>query len=71
VLTLLIMGCLFISSTHGMTFIRQLCACMVSLFLRDRYMVVEDDVVKSVPRYLSSGVPQGCIPSAVFIYFYQ
>jgi hypothetical protein len=32
-------------------------------FLRDRSMVVEFDGVKSTPRSLSSGVPQGCIPS--------
>jgi hypothetical protein len=26
-------------------------------------MVVEVDGVKSTPRYFSSGVPQGCVPS--------
>jgi hypothetical protein len=40
---------------------------LVSSFLRDRSMVVEVDGVKSAPRYLSSGVPQGCIPSTLFI----
>jgi hypothetical protein len=29
-------------------------------------MVVEVDGVKSTPRSLSSGVPQGCIPSPLF-----
>jgi hypothetical protein len=29
-------------------------------------MVVEVDGVQSAPRYLSSGVPQGCIPSPLF-----
>jgi hypothetical protein len=48
------MGFLFISSTHGMTFIRQLWAWFHDL-------VVEVDGVKSAPRYLSSGVPQGCV----------
>jgi hypothetical protein len=41
---------------------------MVSSFLRDRSMVVEVDGVKSTPRSLSSGVPQGCIPSLVLLY---
>jgi hypothetical protein len=39
---------------------------MVSSFLRVRSMVVEVDGVKSTPRSLSSGVPQGCIPSPLF-----
>jgi hypothetical protein len=39
---------------------------MVSPFLRDRSMVVEVDGVKSTPCSLSSGVPQGCIPSPQF-----
>jgi hypothetical protein len=39
---------------------------MVSSFLRDRSMVVEVDGVKFAPRYLSSGVPQGFIPSPLF-----
>jgi hypothetical protein len=39
---------------------------MVSSFLRDRSMVVEVDGVKSAPRYLSSGVPLGCVPSPLF-----
>jgi hypothetical protein len=39
---------------------------MVSSFLRDRYMVVKVDGVKSAPRYLSPGVSQGCIPSSLF-----
>jgi hypothetical protein len=39
---------------------------MVSSFLRDCSMVVEVDGVKSTPRSLSSGVPQGCIPSPLF-----
>jgi hypothetical protein len=36
---------------------------MVSSFLRDRSTVVEVVGVKSTPRYLSSELPQGCIPS--------
>jgi hypothetical protein len=39
---------------------------MVSSFLRDRSMVVEVDGVKFAPRYLSSGVPQGCVTSPRF-----
>jgi hypothetical protein len=39
---------------------------IVSSILQDRSMVVEVDDVKSTPRYLSSGVPQGCIPSPLF-----
>jgi hypothetical protein len=39
---------------------------IVSSFLQDRSMVVEVDDVKSPPRYLSSGVPQGCIPYPLF-----
>jgi hypothetical protein len=39
---------------------------MVLSFLWDRFMVVEFDGVKSAPRYLSSGVPQGCVPSPLF-----
>jgi hypothetical protein len=39
---------------------------MVSSFLRDRLMVDEVDGVKSAHRYLSSRVPQGCIPSPLF-----
>jgi hypothetical protein len=39
---------------------------IVSSFLRDRSMVVEIDGVKFALRYLSSGVPQGCIPSSLF-----
>jgi hypothetical protein len=39
---------------------------MVSSFLRDRSIVVEVVGVKSTPRYMSSEVPQGCIPSPLF-----
>jgi hypothetical protein len=39
---------------------------MVSSFLRDRSMVVEVNGVESASRSLSSGVPQGCIPSSLF-----
>jgi hypothetical protein len=37
-----------------------------TLFLWDRSMVVEVDGVISAPRYLSSRVSQGCIPSLMF-----
>jgi hypothetical protein len=40
---------------------------MVSSVLRDRSMVVEVDGGKSAPRYLTSGVPQGCISSPLFL----
>jgi hypothetical protein len=39
---------------------------IVLSFIQDRSMVVEVDDVKSMTRYLSSGVPQGCIPSLLF-----
>jgi hypothetical protein len=65
------MGCLFISSTHGMTFIRQLLPIaygMNSSFLRDRSMANEVDGVTSAPCYLSPGVPQEWV-STVFSMF--
>jgi hypothetical protein len=43
---------------------------MVSSFLQDRSMIVEvDGDVKSSPRSLFSGVPQGCIPSLLFFFY--
>jgi hypothetical protein len=32
-------------------------------------MVVEVDGVKSTPRSLSSGVPQGCLSSPMFFFY--
>jgi hypothetical protein len=39
---------------------------LVYSFLQDRSLVVEVDGVRSSPRSLFSGVPQGCIPSPLF-----
>jgi hypothetical protein len=43
---------------------------LLSAFLQDCSMVVEVDGVRSSPRSLFSGVPQGCIPSPLFFSIY-